>query len=551
MVRTLVRAAILGSLIACSCGTQFIPKKALAAEPAPARKYVASSDFTALDGDGVLWGFPLGQPDTIAVWSQGEWKRTDFSPANPCRVIGMWTRADGVVTALWSSYFWQSKDGENEEPTGEYFLTAHRGKESKILYQFHFSVPNSGWVGFNGVKGFRTPTSPLLLTIEGRDLYQVSDAGEVKKLFSIPALDPQHKVKARIAQNWWVMLSNAFTAVNSSDGSIWLHQIGDWNTAERPRFAGLLRVKDGQVTEYAAAQGLPVSASTPVEAIAEAGGPSVFVALQSKGIFEISTATNRARPVATPDKSFQRILQLWGNEGDLYVVVGSENEKDADRTKNYNTLWRRRGGQWKKLIVEMDKDPIATRDFVKTSEGVWVSGQGRGLWFIGADDKPQLVSWERGLRVKPIIISFSPAEGTSFKVSNRSVTEEIPGFAAFKDAQPAPNLTTQRFFLYPVQDDNSHIWAIRNLADYALQQWDGIQWVKHSLPRNYQINSNCELALDKTGRIWILPDAQNGPTIIFDPATRKWQSYPTIRAAILANRNNAWPPAGQYRNQNG
>jgi hypothetical protein len=553
MVKKLAHAALLVGLVFFTCGAPFNTKAAAGAEATPSRKYVAPSEFSARDGDGVLWSFPPYRAQAIAYWTGDDWNLTDFLPAPETRGIGMWTRSDGVVVALWSAYKWETRDGGKYDiATDTYFLTAHRGKESKVLSKFQIPTPKTYWVGFNGVQSFRFPDSPLFMAIGGRDLYRISDEGEVKKLFTAPAppsQQPKPDAAIKTKRRRWGLYYNEFIAAPAGDNRIWFSQIGDWDLPAWPRFTGLLCFENDAINPRLNFPGLPLTKSSPIEAISSTGGPSVFAALQNKGLFEISSVTLRAKSIALPEKgTFGNARQLWGNDGDLYVVVGPKQEENLDRTQNHHTLWRRRSGRWKKLIVGLDRDTSTQRQFQKTSEGLWVNGEGLGLWFIGPDDKAQLVDWKRGLGLGPTGITFGPVEGNSFRVSNRTETELVPGFAAFKNEKPAPDITSQRFFLNPVQSQNLHIWTVLGLADHALQEWNGSQWIKHPFPRKYQVNSNCELALDERDRVWVLPDEKNGATIIFDPATAKWHSYPSIFAAVLTNRNSSWPTAGLYPN---
>lgn len=555
MVRKLSRIALLLGLAFLACVAQSNTRAAAGVEATPSRKHVAPSEFSALDGDGVLWGFPPYRSQAISYWAGDDWNLTDFLPAPETRGIGMWTRSDGVIVALWTAYKWENRDSfKYDIATDTYFLTTHRGKESKVLSQFQIPTPKTYYVGFNGVQSFRFPNSPLFMAIGGRDLYRISDQGEVKKLFTAPA-PPSQQLKTgevtKTKRKQWKLMYNQFIAAPGSDNKFWFSQIGDWNTAAWPRFTGLLCFENDSITPYPHIPGLPLTESSPIESISSTGGSSIFAALQDKGLFEISPATLRAKSIALPEKgTFGNARQLWGDAGDLYVVAGPKQEENLDRTQNHRTLWRRRGGRWKKLIAGLDQDSLPQRQFRKTPEGLWVNGEGLGLWFIGADDKAQLVDWKRGFRLGPTGLTFGPAEGNSFRVSNRTETELMPSFAAFKNEKPGPNLTSQRFFLNPVQSQNLHLWTVLGLADHALQEWDGTQWTKHPFPRQYQVNSNCELALDKRDRIWLFPDAKNGATVIFDPMTTKWYSYPTILAAVLANRDSSWPLAGLYPNSN-
>ncbi|MDE3179011.1 MAG: hypothetical protein KGM47_05055 [Acidobacteriota bacterium] len=65
-----------------------------------------------------------------------------------------------------------------------------------------------------------------------------------------------------------------------------------------------------------------------------------------------------------------------------------------------------------------------------------------------------------------------------------------------------------------------------------LGEWDGLQWIRHSLPSTVYPARISGLDIDTRGRVWLFPNCTLGPMAFFDPAQNRWTAYQDYRDAL-------------------
>ena len=183
-------------------------------------------------------------------------------------------------------------------------------------------------------------------------------------------------------------------------------------------------------------------------------------------------------------------------------------------------------------------EQFAGRQWLATTNGLWLTGFGTGGWFVPHGEGLAFqTDWRIDLPFSTIDRWFKWKDGQILGIQfGRG------GFIADETALLANSQrkTSVKIFQTDkplIQTADGEIFGFFRGQPRVLQEWDGKTWREHPLPEKVQLNSH-EILTDSLNRVWWIhlpygsPDAT--PSYLFDPARGKFEIFANYPAALQA-----------------
>jgi hypothetical protein len=543
----------------------------------------------ALDQNRALYGWQGGQWQKVDFSTDGKFTPILLTQRPNGTVICLWRSeqpsAQHVAqpdthpdTQAGSGGVTKTNTKPVNENLKDYKVSEHRGQSSRFIAAF------SAELEWNPV--LIASKDELWLTKGVREIYRINrlsggDASQNgrplqtnlqtklqpnKSFKPVYTLGANQLFRSGKAQ-YWDKATNPLRAVIDGQGRIWFFSDVWSNGGNSYMLRGVLVWDGRRFTHHRTLAGLHLDGlpAKPcgINTLAVKDANHLWLALSDRGLYELDTRILKARHIVEPaPKAFQYIQQITAVGRDWYVVSGSRWGDDAayDESVRTGNLWLLRGGRWRLLHSGLDKagdelwngPQMTPRPFLDTTQGLWVGAFGGSAWFLPhpqPDSRPKLqpdsqlnfrsaspsvaVDWRRGLQFHSVDRFFAVGNG-------RVLAHSLQGSALITDTRAllarkgSSQVTTFRTYCGLVQDRSGHLWGALSLKGKALCEWDGQRWIRHPIPPDYDLANAGEHSVDRSGRIWILPDARNGQTAIYDPNRKSWQVFASYRIALQA-----------------
>jgi hypothetical protein len=450
----------------------------------------------AQDSQGVVWAYSRAEYNQVYSFDGSQWnaRGAPFEQSHnamPAKVVRM---ADGAVACVW----------RYEDHLVA--VTRHLGAESSLLGTCPGEIPASGLT----VTPLADSQNRLWITGNFPKIYRADGKGGVTLVHEIKPDELRNPGNAREGYN-------KIHAVEDGHGRVWV-----WSDPEADNWASLrgVLIFTGDKAELRdPCSSLP---GARILTIARADDRHMWIAVANDGIYKINLDTFDLQRMSDPSpKALCCVHEIFVNGGDVYAVEYLPRVQDA--------LWRLRDGKWAQLVPHLDvhSNSWLPRFWLPIKEGLLVGSFGNGPWFIPKHGTPALFSWRSGFPFEDMHALCRFADGTFFGISR--------GDQLFHGALPLPPHDRKNSRIVEIEPDQGwvfaatgHAWMIPRNPPLALKEWDGLKWITHELPAGTKYASG--LNEDDQGRLWLYSQS----TLIFDPRSGQWQSFPKMEDAFLA-----------------
>jgi hypothetical protein len=530
------------------------------------------------DAAGRIWAnAPYDNHKILYIWKNDRWIPANFSAGEGFFPIVLAKRPDGTIVCLWRSEApsarqndgqpntseqspnGQNSDGQNSpSPTPtpqamshtinqnlkDYKVSEHRGNNSRLIASFTAEMEWS--------PVFLATSRDLWITRGNKEIYRIGPDHSYRRVYMVADRYIYRSSNYKTAP----LLNeiNPLRALSDGMGRVWFFADSWTNGGNSYSMRGAL-IWDGQhFTHLTSLKGVPGNRPTTFSTIAYKDSRHLWMVLGEEDLYEFDIASMQARRVAPPyPKAFHGAHQITAVGKDWYLVAGSRwgSMTQFDETMRTSSLWRLREGKWRLLISGLDKSgadlwegPQAEpRPLLPTPQGLWVGAFGGGAWFVPrttiGDGKPIAIDWRRGFRLETVKQLYSLGSDRVLAYGGAQGSAVISDVHPLLTAKATPRVRVFRTLYELVQDRRGHLWGALSLKANALNEWNGERWLRHPVPQSYHLSEAWEYALDKRGRVWILPFYRSAQTAIFDPERNSWQVFATYQRALQAQRRKA------------
>jgi hypothetical protein len=445
------------------------------------------------------------QPGDNSPWKP--WVSSNTSNAVP---QSMETAADGSVVSIWTN-----------KSEGGIFVLSQRG--------------NTGVVP--QISGLAGPTEFTTVLVDSKsNLWVTEDALNIYRVATNQDRTLVHVITDReLRPGSEGTYRLPVSMVEDARGRIWF-----WSSRPSSDDShGVLIYENGAVTHRPALEGVPEGL---ISVIAPLNGAELWLAVSDNGIYSVNLDTLQGVRVADPEtNAFRTVQHIFSVGEDRYVITGSDAEFNKDGL--LGVLWRRRGGNWTKLIDGLDaKTPdvqFEDRRWSVTKEGLWLGSFGMGGWFVPVDDRPPFaINWQVN----------SPIDSINrwFQLKGRQMLGLQFGRGAIV-ADPAlltqpPARTPSAIVLHTdsplLQTDDGHVFSFLPGRQRMLSEWEGRSWHDYPLPEHFEPGTPHNCIMDSLNRIWWVnfsssPEGDS-PTYVFDSTSQHFEVDSNYASAFQA-----------------
>jgi hypothetical protein len=465
-----------------------------AAMPDPPPPYFEDA---AQDTEGMIWAYSRAEYNHIYRFDGTAWSEIPAPfPAKvnamPAYVVRM---KDGAVACVWVC-------GEQQIA-----VTRHLGQNSTLL------GIGPGKVSYSGLSVEPLADSQNRLWVTGESSF-ISRTDGKDKVELVHQIQPDEWRDARLTRQGY----NRIHAIEDGHGRVWV-----WSDPAADNYASLRGVLLFTGDKCERRDILPAQTKGPgVLAIALADATHLWVSVADDGVYKLDIDTFALE--RTPDpvpKAVCCVHELHMVGDDLYAV--------EDLPDDRNSLWRYRDGKWENVLPQLDFHAFSrnARVWLPVKEGLLVTTNGGGPWFLPDDGKPAQFTWQTGFTLEDFHGLAQLADGTFFGLG-------LSGEIFHGPLDLPPKAKAQLRFTEFDEDRgsvgaaNGHFWTVDLAKPPKLRDWDGTAWSDHPLPEDVQPSDN-RLLEDQLGRIWSISDVP----AFFEPHPGDWHVFPSMRDAML------------------
>ena len=498
----------------------------------------------AQDSAGTIWatGQLPGSPPDLFRWQGDHWVDQPARPSIPGELAqGVWPGPRGGLIVAWNS--------PGEEST---VFTWQRGDEVKILGSIKAVTTQTG-PGTSSTRFFESPevittsSGEILITGDSPDIYTAEPGGSIRLAYTIqPGQYRPHRQFLNLRSPYLPL-----RAIQDAQGRTWI-----WSgLPARVEVSGIVLrgflLFDGKGFDYhAQIPGLP---SGQVTCLGRWDKNHLAVGTLNAGLYTIDTSTLTAQRMTDSEPGAFRFVQQAFYQGANHYVIASTfglPQAESPESGPFNILWRFRDKRWEKLVTGLDEvndfSYQPDRPRLQTSEGLWLGGWARGLWFIPSADrehvsagqvgKPLQINWKQRFPLDTARRLFGLKNGSILAVDfSPGRTVEARPISLLAGSPPVGNVKVINPFTMMEPDQRLRFWSILKASSRALDEWNGEKWTAHPLPGNINPAWLSGLDADSEGRVWLFPDCRMGPMAIFDPHQDKWADYPSYQVALATH----------------
>lgn len=451
-----------------------------------------SVEDAQLDSTGLVWAMRQSEYGRLFTFDGVRWSDVcvPFSEGTRAMPAALGRFSDGAVAGVW-------RISENRAA-----VSRHLGKESRVIAEIGAKITGSGRnhepFGDSHNRLWILDQSPRVVVVsaegESRVAWEITDSECINPLGRHGPFNPLFAAEDGLGRVW-VWTNNAAGGSNrrSLNGVL----IFDGKKGERHDLPGLSGKRLGPICQKDATH--------------------MYVAVMNDGIHEISVDTFDAKRIAEPStKTVCCIQNLFVDRGALYVVTSHLFR---------GSLWRYRDGKWTELIPEVDRQPDASRPWLRWPGGLILGGT-PAPWFLPDHGEPRRMDWQTGFSVaKPAHLLALP--------DKRLFALGLGFFCSQPSFDPHPSRVTGLELDYSwTVDASGEVWCAQS---GMLKRWDGTQWKEHPFPEGFTADNTGQPEADQEGRIWLMPRGTGSPAACFEQQSGQWRTFPNIREAFLAN----------------
>jgi streptogramin lyase len=509
------------------CVTFLAPS--LAAQP----RRVDSTRITeaAQDSTGQVWGVAYYADLGLYRWENESWKPVAvYAVPGGALPFALARGPDGAVYVVWSA------------DANTHAVTRHIAASSQVLAKFSGHLADRPRIFFD-------PGGNIWITEQGRHIFRVSPQGKAESVYTIA--DSQFHDYGRPADDQSGF--NPIFATVDGHGRVWFWSASLATGTNLASLEGVL-IYDGQ--KFAHHPHIGGVADKKYSIVEPDDSEHVWVAVLDDGLYRVDANTLEAKHVPEPGAdAFRFVQRIFTIRHETYVVSGPGwlpvPERSGDGRSS--ALWRLRDGKWTRIMNGLDMRPEYAqqpiRPFLATEQGLWLGTFGSGPWFIPTrPGRPALIDWRYGYSLDGSESLFQIPDGRLlFIASNRGSMAAKPAelLASFQSPPEVQTLNPARPF---IQDVRGHILGILATGDNVLDDWDGKTWTERALPVGFDPAHFWIFVEDSLSRIWLLPDLEGKPVVIFDPREGTSEIYASYADALQAQlpRRDAFHLDGEF-----
>ena len=480
----------------------------------------------AQDSTGQVWGIGAFMSADLYRWEDSNWNAAPVSGVTVnSRPFALANGPDGAVYCLWSA-------GE-----GAHTVTWHQGSVSKTLAQFTGDVAFAPTIFVDSKRN-------VWITGRGIHIYRITPEGHAEPAYTI---EYDHRYDANLPKGARLNFDPVY-ATADGQGRIWFWSGGLGGGGGVPSLDGILIFDGKNFDHHRDIPGMPAKRFSAVE---PDDSEHMLLAAAADHLYRIDTKTLTAAVVPEPVSSAFRFVQkIFHADKATYVVSANGSTPVPERSGEgrIGVLWRRQGGEWKRVVNGIDMRPAtiidAPRSFLATPAGLWLGAYGTGPWFIPAGSgEPVHIDWRYGYSLDESEGLMALPDGRLLLVAATSgsmacgSTAVMPAdlLAAVETSDKVRTLNPLRAF---VPDQLGHIWGFLSDDRPVISEWDGKTWTDHSLPEDFAPLSFWNFAVDSQDRIWLQYTRCRGPVLILNPRRGNTETYPDLSAAFQAQLPN-------------
>ena len=520
------------------------------------------------DATGRIWGINTWTNDAFYEWNGKEWRPHEFAPTKGAAPVALRRTEEGAVLCLW-------RFGAGDKPLKDLLLCEVKGSSERVVARWKGEV--SGLIRLSGTR------RATWITLDGREIYRVR-SGTAKLVYSIAR--SQMKAGDPSSPRGWQEF-NALEAVEDARGHtlFWSNEMS--SSFNDLSLRGLLEFDGQKWTHHARLAGVPDKAFT---ALVPRDAHSFWLAVGDGGLFQLDEGTLAGQHIAEPvPHAFQQIQKIALAGNDWFVIANSPGSSaiGGDYSQRESDVWRLRGqanrfpqaalksrasgmgrtrsgealgrtsapfdggkmsalplvrnasgnlfppSRFEWVVRGLDRGGDSSsrteRPLALTKNGLWLGALAGGAWWLPFEGAPVHLDWRRGLWMPDVSNLVLQRDG-QLLASTWSGT--IPDLRVFLSIAPVSEPQTFMTHGLVEEDARHHLWRVSNFASHVVEEWDGERWRSHPVPLAYGLRHLFYLASDARGRLWFLPDEQDGAVAVFQPQTRSWQLFPNFQAAV-------------------
>jgi len=471
-------------LLGCSC---------CASEPPRLRD-------AAVDAEGIVWAVGKDRDAGLVVLDKdGAARDAGWRPQAQAKPLVVAARRRGDVVVLWQTspkaFLWSAHRGKQRERLGAFEGELRAGEDLAI---------------FEDTKG------NLWLTEEGPQMFRFDGECKGGLVFTAPEDTMMPRKKPYLGP----------TGVTEEvGGRIWI-----WPRCWWPPYAlavfenGIFRIVDP----------LPARrGQAPYAAVAARSGGGLLISATNQGVFALNADSDNAEKLPSEVYSswISTSATIFEQDGEEFFATGSEP----------STLYRLHEGRIVKVFNELEPWPAHSthraRCVLHLPEGTLLSARNRLLLFPSMEKPPEHFSYESGYGLNEARRLFSCGGDRLFALDRDGLwwMGSIAGLRR-NASTPRRSEIVDGIWHWIVAPD-SRIWALLKRDAPELSVWRGVGWDHFPIPDGVRAFYTGDLASDSAGRIWLLPDGNELPVAIFDPGTKSWQKFASVRDAFLEFRS--------------
>jgi streptogramin lyase len=472
----------------------------------------------AEDSTGQVWGIGAMMGSNLYRWEGDKWNTVAVDAvSSPYGPSALASGPDGGVYCLWSA-------GE-----AEHVVTWHKGSASKVLAHFTGDINRF----FPSI--FIDPKMNIWITEAGIHIYRITPDGKAECAYTIDYdRHPYSNLPSGARLNF-----DSVYATADGQGRVWFWSGRRGGGGGVPSLQGIL-IFDGKNFDLHA--NLFDASVRRFSAVEPDDAEHMWVAAERSHLYRVDTNTLIAEAVPEPASNAFRFVQGIYHAGrDTYILSTDESLPVAERTGEgrIGVLWRRHGGEWKRVVNGIDMRPQilndSPRSFLTTPAGLWLGAYGTGPWFIPAGaGEPAHIDWRYGYSLNGSEGLMALPDGRLLVIwptHGSTAIKPADLLAAFQSPTDVQALNPLRVF---APDRQNHLWGFLSGDRKVISEWDGKTWTDHPLPEDFEPMRFWAFGMDSLDRVWLQNARCQGPVTILNPQRGNVEIYPDYSDALQA-----------------
>ena len=432
----------------------------------------------------------------VTIGKDGIAREEGWIPQAQAKALAVSARRQGDVVVLWQtgseSFAWSAHRDRTNERLG--------GFEGGVLVKKEIAI-------FEDSKG------NLWLTEEGPNVFRFDGKGDGSLVFTAPE-DTMMPRKTSF--------NGPMGITEEIGGRIWI-----WPRCwDPPRAMAVFENGTFRIVTP-----LPVrKGQAPYAAVAARSAGGLLISATNQGVFTLEAGSENAEKIPWEGR-VATSATIFEQDGETFFAANSDPA----------ALWRLRDGKLVKAFQPLEPwpahSPFAPRCVLRVPEGTLLSARSQLLLFASMENPPERFAYESGYGLNEAK-RLAACGGDRLFAWDRDGLWWMGSIAGLRrNASAARRSEIVEGIWHWMAAPDARIWALlkRAAPELSVRCADG--WEHFPIPDGVLAFDTGDLAADTAGRIWLLPDSNELPMAVFDPTTKTWQKFDSVRDAFLEFRS--------------